>query len=98
MPSSNLTITFTGYDYPDYKIYIPNDYTEYVMVNGGWAEKHEEQGQYYYYADAGNYVRLGTRGGELTLSVSPSLTDQTIDQGYLVGDMPASDVTVTIVS
>lgn len=98
MPSSNLTITFTGYDYPDYKIYIPNDYTEYVMVNGGWAEKHEEQGQYYYYADVGNYVRLGTRGGELTLSVSPSLTDQTIDQGYLVGDMPASDVTVTIVS
>lgn len=98
MPSSNLTITFTGYDYPDYKIYIPNDYTEYVMVNGAWADKHEEQGQYYYYADAGNYVRLGTAGGSLTLSVSPSLTDQTVDGGYVVGNMPASDVTVTIVS
>lgn len=98
MPSSNLTITFTGYDYPDYKIYVPNDYNENVMVNGAWADKHEEQGQYYYYADAGNYVRLGTNYGALTLSVSPSLTNQTVTSSFVEGEMPSSDVTVTIVS
>lgn len=98
MPSSNLTITYNGYDYPDYKIYVPSDYNENVMVNGGWASRQEDQGQYYYYADAGNYVRLGTGSGSLTLSVSPSLTNQTVDGGYVVGEMPSSDVTVTIVS
>lgn len=98
MPSSNLTITFTGYDYPDYKIYVPNDYNENVMVNSTWADKHEDQGQYYYYADAGDAVKLGTNYGALTLSVSPSLTNQTVTSNFVEGEMPASDVTVTVVS
>lgn len=99
MPSSNLTITFTGHDYPDYKIYIPNDYNEGVMINDAWAEnRYEDQGQYYYYANENDHVRLGTNYGALTLSVSPSLTNQTVESDFVVGDMPASDVTVTIVS
>lgn len=98
MPSSNLTITYNGYDYPDYKIYVPNDWNENVMVNGVWAKKLEDQGQYYYYADAGDAVKIGTNYGALTLSVSPSLTNQTVTGSFVEGEMPASDVTVTIVS
>ena len=98
MPSSNLTITYNGYDYPDYKIYVPNDWNENVMINGGWARKLEDQGQYYYYADAGNAVKIGTAYGTLTLSVSPNLTNQTVTSEFVEGEMPPSDVTVTVVS
>ena len=98
MPSSNLTITYNGYDYPDYKIYVPNDWNENVMIGGTWAVKRQDQGQYYYYANENDNVMIGTNYGALTLSVSPNLTNQTVTTDFVVGEMPSSDVTVTIVS